>query len=86
MLCFKTTWIRSERKPLENICHVTLNNKSIKIINFPASVTSKRSFVTSAVANDRTVPIRSKIFSFDNFVCELDADQLLVDPTILPCN
>ena len=86
MLCSKTTWFLPERKPLESVCHVTLNNKSTKIINFPASVTNKRSFVTSAVTNDLTVPIRSKIFSFDNFLCELDADQLLADPTVLPCN
>ena len=58
------------------------------MIHFPASVTNKRSFVTSTVVYDPTVPIHSKmvIQMLINFVCELDVDQFLAGPTILPCN
>ena len=58
------------------------------MIHFPASVTSKRSFVTSTVVYDPTVPIYSKMFIqvFISFVCELHVDQFLAGPTILPCN
>lgn len=49
-------------------------------------VTSNYSLVIPTVAYDLTTPIRSIIFSFNNFVSELDADQFLGDSTIMPCD
>ena len=42
--------------------------------------------VTTTAVFDIIGPIHSKIFNFNNFTSNLDVDQLLVDPTILPCN
>ena len=49
-------------------------------------VTNKRNFVTPTAAYDLTIPIRSKIFSYNNFVSELDVDQFVVRPTIFTCS
>ena len=49
-------------------------------------VTNKCNFTTPAFAYDLTATISSKIFNFNNFVSELDVNQLLTDPTILPFN
>ena len=49
-------------------------------------VTNESNFVTPSVIYDLTVPIRSKIFNFDNLVSDLNVDQFLDDVTILPCN
>ena len=49
-------------------------------------VTNKRNFVTPTIAYDLTIPIRSKIFSYKNFVSELDVDQFVARPTIFTCS
>lgn len=49
-------------------------------------VTNESNFVIPAVVYDLPVSIRSKIFNFDYFVSDLDADQFLADPTIFQCN
>ena len=56
-------------------------------INVKSSlVTNKCNFTTTTFAYDLTAAIYSKIFNFNNFVSELDVNQLLTDPTILPFN
>ena len=49
-------------------------------------VSNKWNFITPTLVYDLTASIRAKIFNFNNFVLELDVDQFLADPTILPCN
>ena len=53
---------------------------------FFSLVTIKCNFITPTVVYDLPAPIRFKMFNFNNFVSELDVDQFLADPIILPCN
>ena len=49
-------------------------------------ITNSKSFLVTKTptAYNTTALIHSIIFNFNNFVCDFDVDQFLVDPEILP--
>ena len=74
---------------LENICYATFTSKLIETIKFLSSfnktnlisilMSNKYNFVTSTVVYNPTAPITSKMYSFNDFVSDLDIDDFPAD-------
>ena len=94
---YKSRPVIHKHKPLSNLCKVFFDNKAIEFINFLPSILhdpAVRSSLPSNINNFdvRTVvfslekSIHNRIFNFNTFVSNLDADRGLQENVILPCD
>ena len=87
---------KKKRKSPDNICSILFDNKGVEFINLsrilhdPDITSSLPStpikFPIPMVTYQLCSPLSTKIFNFNTFVNNLNLDEFIRDPHILPCN